>query len=207
MTQPHETEQSTRGRSPRLLVGLDVHDPSNDALVEALSIALLVPRTRVDVVWVPPLAHIPLEPAEMSSEPKPATRLQERVQTVVQQYGSSLRAAQTEVRLHISEGRPSQAISEVAFLAESDMIIVGACEKHAVEKLLLGSTAKKLTAEAPCPVLVVRPRLTEAAPAVEKRPQAERARRRIGLPKASSETSPYVRHRDDNSLSMSLTHQ
>ena len=68
-------------------------------------------------------------------------------------------------------------------LHEADMIIVGSHDKAtSLEKFLLGSVAKRLVSEAPCPVLVMRPRSTEALPEIEQPLAKNQARRRIGAP-------------------------
>jgi nucleotide-binding universal stress UspA family protein len=49
-------------------------------------------------------------------------------------------------------------LSEAARQAEADLIVVGATRHGTLERFLIGSVSYELVTEAPCSVLVVRPK-------------------------------------------------
>src|SRR4051812_19268405 len=55
------------------------------------------------------------------------------------------------------EGNPHNAISDYAGTWGADLIVVGACERSAVEKFFVGSVSQSVVKHAPCSVLVVKP--------------------------------------------------
>lgn len=194
-------KEATKSKNtPHFVVGLDVYEDSDAPLNQAFSLALMVPQTQIDVVWAPPVMAMPLD-----GSVRPVTdaqaQLRRRVQRAVDAFGAELLVdAEAEVNLQIVEGRPAQALARAAFMAEADMIIVGAEDKGTLEKVLAGSVSRKIVQIAPCPVLVTRPRLTEALPEIEEPPPAELARRRIGLPHRYHETPRNVRARENMPL-------
>lgn len=167
--------------SQRFVVGFDAMGESTAALEKALSFACMIPGSHVEVVWVPPSAYVPDEP--LTSLPR-AEILSSRVREVIEEFGAHvLVAAQVTVSGVVGEGRPTQAISRIAFMHDADLIIVGAHEKAASpEDVLLGSVPKRLVEEAPCPVLVMRPRVSEEPPETEQ-PRGLGTRSRGGLPR------------------------
>lgn len=61
--------------------------------------------------------------------------------------------ARAEVRC----GDPAQEIVDAALEDEADLIVVGSHGRTGLERLLIGSVARKVVTHAPCSVLVVRP--------------------------------------------------
>jgi nucleotide-binding universal stress UspA family protein len=196
-----DAEKATKSNNaPHFVVGLDVYEDSDAPLDQAFSLALMVPGTKIDVVWAPPVMAMPLD-GSVTPVVDAQSLLKKRVQKAVEAFGPELLVeASTEVNLQVVEGRPAQAISRAAFLAEADMIIVGAQDKGILEKMLVGSVSRKIVQMAPCPVLVSRPRLTDAVPEIEAPAPAERARRRIGLPHRYHEAPRNVQARENMPL-------
>ena len=58
------------------------------------------------------------------------------------------------------EGVPADEIISLAEETDADLIVIGSLGLSALEKLLLGSVAEKVIRHAPCPVLVVRNKVT-----------------------------------------------
>lgn len=196
--EPSLTQDETG--APHLLVGLDVYEASDAAIEQAFRLALLVPKTRIDVVWAPPLMAMPFDGSVRPVTDAPAL-LRERVQKCVDTFGPErLIEAQTEVNLQILDGRPAQAIARAAFMNGADLVIVGAQDKGALEKLFVGSVSRRLVQEAPCPVLVARPRMADAVPAVEAPHPPGHAQRRIGAPHHYHQTTRNVQARENMPL-------
>lgn len=52
-------------------------------------------------------------------------------------------------------GRPCQALIDAATSAETDVLVVGVMRRRGLDRMLIGSTAERLIARAPCDVLAV----------------------------------------------------
>jgi nucleotide-binding universal stress UspA family protein len=68
---------------------------------------------------------------------------------------------------HLTVGSPTREILEVAAETKSDVIFVGAHNKGAVARLMLGSVSDYILKHAKCSVIVVRRAKYEAAPEIE----------------------------------------
>ncbi len=199
------TEEEQEPRAPdtkpsqRIIVGFDILTDATDAVMEALAFATLLPKTHVEVVWVPPMAYVPGGPGV---DAKPLETLNRRVKELLREFGvDKLTESDIRVSAIVGEGRPSQALSRIAFMHEADMIIIGSHDKKSsIEKFLLGSVAKRLVGEAPCPVLVMRPRAIEAVPEVDEPLADGQARRRIALGHRYHSVSRNVRARENMPL-------
>ena len=64
------------------------------------------------------------------------------------------------VSVLVWEGDPGDRIVEAAEAEDADLVLVGSHGRGAVGRLLLGSVSEHVVRNAPCPVLVVRPRET-----------------------------------------------
>lgn len=82
-----------------------------------------------------------------------------------------------KVVAHQVLGIPSQCITDLAKETDADLVVLGTRGRTGLEHILLGSTAERVVAGAPCPVLTVRPqgkpptaaRSAGAAPPVVRR--------------------------------------
>lgn len=181
-------QRDTSSQPPHFLVGLDIQQQNDDAVHEALAFATLFPRTRVTVAWVVPATYIPPQASGLpvnAPVPSPEELLRDRVAQSVADFGQErLTDSQSEVSLILGEGKAAQSLERIAFLNEVDMVFVAGSDrkKSALESFFLGSVAEELVKTAPCPVLVSRPRLTEAVPRVEEPDPAAHAKRRLGIP-------------------------
>jgi nucleotide-binding universal stress UspA family protein len=89
-------------------------------------------------------------------------QVRERREQLAQELVERGRAAGIDVSFLIWTGDPGDMIIEAAEAEHADMILVGSHGRGAVGRLILGSVSEHVVRNAPCPVLVVRPR--EAPP-------------------------------------------
>lgn len=59
---------------------------------------------------------------------------------------------------HFAEGDPAGEVLKCARAVNADLVLIGTHDRVGLEKLLLGSVAAKVARDAPCPVLIVRPK-------------------------------------------------
>ncbi len=67
----------------------------------------------------------------------------------------------------VLRGMPTKTIAELAREKDADLIIVGTHGRTGLGRLFMGSTAEALLREAPCHVMVVKPRTTASVAAGE----------------------------------------
>jgi len=63
----------------------------------------------------------------------------------------------TKVNVVVQHGVIDEVICQVARELDADVLVVGTHERHGLDRIGIGSVARRLMREAPCPVLVVKP--------------------------------------------------
>lgn len=63
----------------------------------------------------------------------------------------------TTVRTRVRSGTPSTEINRAAKVSKIELIVLASGSRGLTDTVLIGSTAQRVQATAPCPVLVVRP--------------------------------------------------
>ncbi|UJR78644.1 universal stress protein [Sandaracinus amylolyticus] len=164
----------------RIVVGMDLEEAGDVALVEALRLAQRVPGSEVHPVYA-----IAADPAvqlkavdDMSRHlGRAMQRLAERVERICADLHVSQRT-----RLHVRFGDPVKVLQQIAVDYDADAIVVGTHGRRGVERLLLGSVASDLVRVARLPVIVARPKDFQG---LEKTEQLDPARPGEDLSKKS----------------------
>ncbi len=81
---------------------------------------------------------------------------------------------QIQLKTAVLTGTPSTAIADFALEKAADMILVGTHGRKGLARVLMGSQAEALLREAPCQVLVVKPKAP--SPHSQKEPESDEAR-------------------------------
>lgn len=157
---------------PVIVVGYSFSTSSELALDQALSIASLLPGSRLHVVWALGSDATRIAPAPATAPHndllKANQRLLERVSDRLAELhalGVSFPAARVSALVRL--GDPAQVLDELAFVEGAHLVVVGSSVKSTLERMALGDVAKDVLTSAPCPVLVARPRSVEGLPQVE----------------------------------------
>jgi nucleotide-binding universal stress UspA family protein len=134
----------------RVLVATDFSEPSE----RALSYAELVAVPSSANVF---LVHVLEWPFGDTSGPDPVTALRQSLEAEANDRLTALAAA---CRARLAErvvlrGKPSREIVEFARARQVDLIVLGVSGRGALDLALLGSTARQVLHDAPCPVLTV----------------------------------------------------
>jgi nucleotide-binding universal stress UspA family protein len=85
-------------------------------------------------------------------------QVRERRELLAQELVERGRMGGIDVSFLIWTGDPGDMIVEAAVAEHADMVLVGSHGRGAVGRLFLGSVSEHVVRNAPCPVLVVRPR-------------------------------------------------
>jgi nucleotide-binding universal stress UspA family protein len=74
--------------------------------------------------------------------------------------GEEGRAAIGTLHEHVATGKPDEEILALVDELEADMVVLGTHGHTGVARLLLGSTAEKVSRNAPCTVVIVKPKVS-----------------------------------------------
>ncbi len=135
----------------KILVGVDGSEAALRAARKAGELARALGAHLYVVVAFDPIPDYLGEPYW---EEAAAARLG-KAQRILEQAVEVIGEIPSGVETEMLEGRPAEAILEVAKTREVDLIVVGAHGNHALHSLLLGSQSHKIISRATCPVLVV----------------------------------------------------
>lgn len=145
----------------RIVVATDFTENSLPALEMAFNLSLetqatlyLVNVLEIPAITAPPMAamHIPIEEMREGAL--------ERLEQLIPENWES----EAQIETAVLTGPPADTIADFAEEKGADMIIVGTHGRKGLARVFLGSTAESLLREAPCQVLVVKPKhSTEAA--------------------------------------------
>jgi nucleotide-binding universal stress UspA family protein len=140
------------GRTPRIVVGVDGSDSSQEALKWAARQALLTGAVVEAVTaWQMPTSYgYPLAVAPLSTPSEIAQRiLNNALDQAAQPPG-----AQAEMIAKVVEGNAAQVLIDEA--RGADLLVVGSRGHGGFAEALLGSTGQHCVHHATCPVVVVR---------------------------------------------------
>jgi len=162
-----------QGSAPYIvLVGLDLSEPGGRAWRFAFELAALRGEdSEVHAVIIGARAIAPrIRDLSTPGVAIPAQRLDE-VQRLPALKVLQHRSAGGQARLmamHFRTGRPDRAVVQLAREIGADVIVVATEPTTRLQRLLGGSTADRIARNAPCPVVVVRPKTDENDPGVSE---------------------------------------
>ncbi|HEY3255179.1 MAG TPA: universal stress protein [Polyangiaceae bacterium] len=168
-----------------IVVGIDYSGVSRLALREALRTASERAASEVHAVHVDP--HLASGEDESSASPAVTEALQ-RLHALVVEEVERFRASEPppvgapmRVVSHVRVGAPSKEIAQFATDLAADLAVVGTHGEKGLSRVLLGSVAHSVVTLSPCPVLVVRDKVTSYVPGIEPPcPRCLEARRQSG---------------------------
>jgi nucleotide-binding universal stress UspA family protein len=102
--------------------------------------------------------HVPYEATYLPAPllPDAISEADARVKRMIEESAAKLRKIGIRVDTITYEGDPPAAILDHAESVGADLIAMGTEGLSGLNRLLLGSTAERVVASAPCPVLTVR---------------------------------------------------
>jgi nucleotide-binding universal stress UspA family protein len=153
-----------------IVVGIDYSKSSAGVLAEAFELsAHKSPAGEPHVVHVAPPYGSVADGSAMAKLEEAAHELETYVQAQIKKYtaGYPNNREFERVCMHQHRGEAADEIVKLAVDLEADLIMVGTHNRRGVERLLLGSVAERVVREAPCPVLVVRPKEAANIPQIQ----------------------------------------
>jgi nucleotide-binding universal stress UspA family protein len=175
MTQANKT-------SNRIVVGVDLTETGDHAVLEAVRLARQLPDSELHVTYVLSSSSDvhDAHKVEVLSRELPAKIEQVRLHvTTVCAPATEAESYSVECVFHARLGDPAAALHQVAVDVDADLIVVGTHGRTGLQKMRLGSVAEELIRIARLPVLVAHPkdfsglsksdRVEAAQPGAEKR--------------------------------------
>lgn len=136
----------------RVLLATDLSPVSAKAAVDAIQLAV-DHRAQLIVLSVVDTSLLRLPGGRfLRRVDQERARIEERVQELVRRA----RDAGVRATFLVWEGDPAEAVLEAADAESADVIVLGSHGRGRLGRLILGSTSKRVTEGARCPVLVVR---------------------------------------------------
>jgi nucleotide-binding universal stress UspA family protein len=136
-----------------ILVALDDSDLSDQVVQMVLELPL---TTNVKVVLCRVIARTEADPDVVADRPHEAQDLSYRqIEKRLQAYQGQF-ACVTE--LEIVTGDPAEEIIRLSNIYQADLIAIGSRGLTGLNRILQGSVSSQVVADAPCSVLVVKPR-------------------------------------------------
>lgn len=148
----------TPRRARLLLLATDLADASASATDEAFDLAARL-DARLLIVSVIDPGSLKLPGGRFRAR---VDQVREHREQLAQALVTRGREAGIDMSFLVWTGDPGDVIVEAAEAEHADMVLVGSHGRGPVGRLLLGSVSEFVVRNAPCPVLVVRPR--EGAP-------------------------------------------
>lgn len=157
-------------RRPIVVVGFDFSDTGDHALEHAVRLATrqhAEPHVVHVAAAVGPMLRLELPDQVVTvGVPEASDRLRAAVEARFDlfrdRYGDALIDFERAVT-HVRVGTPAEEIAQLAADLGADLVIVGTHGRRGFRRLLVGSVAESTVRMAPCPVLVVRPRVGDSS--------------------------------------------
>jgi len=136
----------------RVLVAIDKSEYSVTAARAAVDLARAQPVDDLRFVHV-----VSLKPGQIGKDDYPERPDLPEDWPVFQEALAIAREAEVQVNCEVLFGHPAEMILHHAHKQKADLIVVGSLGESGIKEFLLGSVATRITARAPCAVLIVRP--------------------------------------------------
>lgn len=165
-----EKERQMSNEPYRIVVGYDYSELADGALRTAFDLAARESRGEVHVVHViAPIVDM-LDVASAGTAMTPAVDFSAAYDALEARVGERLSGWQdgtkrtfSRLAVHVRTEAASSAIAQLASDIDAELAVVGTHGRRGLRHLLLGSVAEAVVRQAPCPVLVVRPRAEKAS--------------------------------------------
>ncbi len=148
-----------------ILCPTDLSDASVRALTYAAAFARWYGAQLTVLYVVPTFDPITVGPGTFNGPVQMVVPMsREEIREEMRRITNSAGMESLDVILSAQDGDPPRNIVDHALETAADLVVMGTHGRSGFERLLIGSVAEKVVRKAPCPVLLVPPHLTAAAP-------------------------------------------
>ena len=139
----------------RILVATDFSAHGDRAVESAVSLAKTFGAS-IDLVHAIAIPWPVITPYEVSLPGVYVEETRRAARDSLQRCAEKIQGEGLEVRTHLEDAPPAEAIVSSAERLESDLIVMGTHGHSGLKHVLLGSVAERTLRAAPCPVLSVK---------------------------------------------------
>jgi nucleotide-binding universal stress UspA family protein len=144
----------------KIVVAVDFSAESSRALDEAMRLVAHLPEDELHPVYVLTQDEAVDPREEMDLLEQQLTLQRDRLMEYTIQHGNEAGVQfDQKVVFHVRIGDPAKQIQQVAIDMDADLIIVGTRGNRGLKEMILGSVARALVKDAPCPVMVAKPKV------------------------------------------------
>lgn len=148
-----------------IVVGFDTSELAGRALEAAILHAGTVAPATVHVVRA--LALMPGVDEDAGAAHAQLARLDYQAEALRETVEKQTLPTGVTLVTHVNVGEPATILAEVARSADADFVFVGTHGRTGLARAFFGSIAERTVRLAPCSVVVVRPKESDAAPQLE----------------------------------------
>jgi nucleotide-binding universal stress UspA family protein len=146
----------------RILVATDFSAHAEKATESAVSLAKTFGAS-IDLVHAIAIPWPVITPYEVSLPGVYVEETRRAARDSLEQRAEKIQAEGIEVRTHLEDAPPAEAIVASAKALASDLIVIGTHGHSGLKHVLLGSVAERTLRTAPCPVLTIKADGADAA--------------------------------------------
>lgn len=136
----------------RILLAIDGSENSLRAADEAVKIASLIPKCKIEVIYVADFSKSKSE--ILHSQGKEDLEYSRRKKLVPVE--EKIKAKNIAYQLKVLHGHPGPTIIEYANEEKVDMVIIGSRGLNTLQEMVLGSVSHKVMKRVDCPALIVK---------------------------------------------------
>lgn len=136
----------------RILLAVDGSENSIRATEEAVKIASLIPKCKIEVVYVADVSKSKNEILHSQGKEELAYSRRKRLYPVEEK----IKSKNIDYELKILHGYPGPTIIEYANEEKVDLVVIGSRGLNSLQEMVLGSVSHKVVKRVDCPVLIVK---------------------------------------------------
>lgn len=136
----------------RILLAVDGSENSVRATEEAIKIASLTPKCKIEVLYVAEFSKSKNEVLHSQGKEELEYSRRQKLSPVVEK----IRSKDIAYELKILHGYPAPTIIEYANNEKVDLVVIGSRGLNSLQEMVLGSVSHKVLKRVDCPVLVVK---------------------------------------------------
>jgi nucleotide-binding universal stress UspA family protein len=137
----------------KVLVAYDGSKPSKKALDKAVEISTKLRAELMLLAVTEPVCPIGITEKDCA---KMDEILKKETEGILDNIKNELEKKALKIRTLVRKGSPADEIVKLAEKEDVDMIVLGSHGRHGAKKFFLGSVSERVSAHAPCSVVIVK---------------------------------------------------
>ncbi|HTM46959.1 MAG TPA: universal stress protein [Polyangiaceae bacterium] len=163
MTQNQTAKAPTTRALTHVIAATDFSELGDRAVLSALRLAKVQPKSELHVIAVAfgegNGLRMPWgDTSQLYSQAEAEQQMKERIANLIAPEAEAASGHVESINVYLSIGNPAEQIVRLAQTVDAELVVVGTHGRTGFARLVLGSVAEAVVRNAPCAVLVIRPR-------------------------------------------------